>query len=87
MKNNIDDGKLKIQMNEIIAKFKISNFPMELLWLLLIIIGLYFPNQQGFDGKFCFQFLKGKKKHIFLYFYLFEIGKGITAYIWLLLIV
>ena len=31
MKNNIDDGKLKIQMNEIIAKFKISNFPMELL--------------------------------------------------------
>ena len=47
-----------------------SIFQGNLVIILLTFVGLYFPNQPGFDDKFFIQFLAGSKKVIHIKFIL-----------------
>ena len=74
MEDNIENNKVKIKVSEIISKCKRRedwiNFSRELGRSFINYLGLYYPNQPGFDGKFFIQFLTGSKKvrYIFLIF-------------------
>ena len=66
MQENPNADKVKIKISEIISNRKRRedwiNFSREHGNILLIFLGLYYPNQSGFDGKFFIHFLTGSKK-------------------------